>query len=140
LLQGIGGLFGGGGGGFAGFDPANSFKLNANGNVFATNGIVPFAMGGIVDKPTIFPFAKGIGLMGEAGPEGILPLKRGADGKLGVIASGGGGSTTINVSVDAKGTNVQGDGGKGNQLARVIAVAVQEEMVKQKRPGGLLAT
>jgi lambda family phage tail tape measure protein len=140
LLQGIGGLFGGGGGGFAGFDPANSFKLNANGNVFATNGIVPFAMGGIVDKPTIFPFAKGIGLMGEAGPEGILPLKRGADGKLGVIASGGGGSTTINVSVDAKGSSVEGDASQSKQLAVVISAAIQAEMVKQQRPGGLLSS
>jgi lambda family phage tail tape measure protein len=114
-------------------------KTNATGNVFAANGIVPFAMGGIVDRPTVFPFAKGVGLMGEAGPEAIMPLKRGADGKLGVVAGGNGGSTTINVSVDAKGSSVQGDGGKGDQLGRVIAVAVQQEMIKQKRPGGILA-
>jgi len=116
---------------------AIGYKPSANGNVFAANGIVPYAMGGIVDRPTLFPFAKGIGLMGEAGPEAILPLQRGANGKLGV--AGGGGSTTINVSVDAKGSNVEGDGGKGNQLARVIAAAVQQEMIKQKRPGGILA-
>ena len=60
--------------------------LNAKGNVYAQNGIVPFAQGGIVDKPTIFPFANGTGLMGEAGPEAIMPLARGADGKLGVEA------------------------------------------------------
>lgn len=117
--------------------PVGNFVGSANGNVFAANGIVPYAMGGIVDRPTLFPFAKGIGLMGEAGPEAILPLQRGANGKLGV--AGGGGSTTINVSVDAKGSNVEGDGGKGNQLARVIAAAVQQEMIKQKRPGGILA-
>jgi hypothetical protein len=112
----------------------------AKGGVFEGGAVTPFAKGGVVDKPTIFPFAKGIGLMGEAGPESIMPLKRGRDGKLGVIATGsGGGGTTINVSVDAKGSSVQGDSGKGNQLARVIAAAVQEEMVKQKRPGGLLA-
>jgi lambda family phage tail tape measure protein len=129
---------GGGGGGLSGLNSTDFFKYaNANGNVFAANGIVPYAMGGIVDRPTFFPFAKGIGLMGEAGPEAILPLQRGANGKLGV--AGGGASTTINVSVDAKGSNVEGDGGKSNQLARVIAAAVQQEMIKQKRPGGILA-
>jgi lambda family phage tail tape measure protein len=53
---------------------------NADGNAFGANGIIPFAKGGIVNSPTVFPFAKGIGLMGEAGPEAILPLKRGASG------------------------------------------------------------
>jgi lambda family phage tail tape measure protein len=115
-----------------------AFAPSALGNVFAANGIQPFAQGGIVSRPTLFPFAKGIGLMGEAGPEAIMPLRRGADGKLGV--AGGGGSTTINVSVDAKGSSVQGDGQQGAALARAIAGAVQTEMVKQKRPGGLLAS
>ena len=86
----------------------------------------------------MFPFAKGIGLMGEAGPEAIMPLKRGADGKLGV-AGGGGGNTTVNVSVDAKGTSVQGNSGQGEQLGRVISQAVQAELIKQRRPGGILA-
>jgi phage-related minor tail protein len=106
--------------------------------VFGANGIVPFAKGGIVNSPTIFPFAKGIGLMGEAGPEAILPLQRGANGKLGV--AGGGGSTTINVSVDAKGSSVEGDASQSRQLAVVISAAVQAEMVKQQRPGGLLSS
>lgn len=112
-------------------------KLSANGNIFDAQGIQPFAMGGIVDRPTLFPFAKGVGLMGEAGPEAIMPLKRGADGKLGV--AGGGGQTNVTVNVDAKGTSAQGDEGKGNQLARVVAQAVQAELIKQKRPGGILA-
>ena len=110
---------------------------NANGNVFAQNGIVPFANGGIVDRPMMFPFAKGIGLMGEAGPEAIMPLKRGADGKLGV--AGGGGGTTVNVSVDATGSRVEGDQAQGKQLGVAISAAVQAELVKQQRPGGLLA-
>ena len=71
---------------------------NAKGNAFAKNGIVPFAQGGVVSQPTIFPYAKGgIGLMGEAGPEAIMPLKRGSDGRLGVEAKyRGGGGTTVN--------------------------------------------
>lgn len=112
------------------------FNLNANGNVFAANGVVPFAMGGIVNRPTLFPFAKGTGLMGEAGPEAIIPLKRGADGKLGVA---GGGGTNVVVNVDASGSQVQGDSTRGEQLGRAISQAVQAELVKQKRPGGLLA-
>jgi lambda family phage tail tape measure protein len=70
---------------------------NANGNAFGANGIMPFAKGGaftnsIVSSPTMFKFADGgamrTGLMGEAGPEAIMPLKRGADGSLGVQANG----------------------------------------------------
>jgi lambda family phage tail tape measure protein len=116
--------------------------LNANGNAFAQNGIVPYAKGGIVNSPTLFKFARGsamaTGVMGEAGPEAIMPLKRGADGKLGV-AGGGSGATTVNVSVDAKGTQVQGDSAQGAALGRVIAGAVQAELIKQQRPGGLLS-
>jgi len=110
---------------------------NAMGNVFASNGIVPFAKGGIVDKPMLFPFAKGIGLMGEAGPEAIMPLKRGPGGRLGVEASGG--STSVVVNVDAKGTQAQGDQPNSAALGRAIGAAVQAELIKQKRPGGLLA-
>jgi tape measure domain-containing protein len=54
------------------------------GGVLADNEIVPFAKGGIVGSPTIFPLANGTGLMGEAGPEAIMPLKRGPSGRLGV--------------------------------------------------------
>lgn len=61
---------------------------NANGGVFSGPGIGAFS-GSVVSSPTLFPFARGVGLMGEAGPEAILPLKRGSDGKLGVSAGGG---------------------------------------------------
>jgi tape measure domain-containing protein len=112
----------------------------ANGMAFAKNGIQPFAMGGIVNKPTLFRYADGgsgrFGLMGEAGPEAIIPLKRGRDGKLGVA---GGGTTSVTVNVDAQGTQVQGDDNRGQQLGRAVAAAVQAELIKQKRPGGLLA-
>ena len=67
---------------------------SADGNVFKNGKIQPFANGGIVNKPTIFPMANGTGLMGEAGPEAIMPLTR-KNGKLGVEASGGG--TVINI-------------------------------------------
>ena len=59
-------------------------SLFANGGVVAQNKIVPFASGGVVNKTTIFPMANGMGVMGEAGPEAIMPLKRGPSGRLGV--------------------------------------------------------
>lgn len=69
---------------------------NADGGVYQSAGLSAYS-GSVVSKPTVFPFAKGAGLMGEAGPEAILPLKRGADGKLGVDAgsNAGGGHVTI---------------------------------------------
>lgn len=70
----------GGGGGFF----ASLFGF-ARGGVFAGGQeLTAFARGGVVNRPTVFPFSRGIGLMGEAGPEAILPLRRGRDGRLGV--------------------------------------------------------
>lgn len=133
---------GGGGAGGLGSVDANLAQYaplpNANGNVFGMNGIMPFAKGGIVNRPTLFPFANGTGLMGEAGPEAILPLRRGANGRLGVEATGGG-STSVVVNVDAQGTNVQGNEPDARALGTAVSVAVQAEIVKQQRPGGLLA-
>lgn len=111
--------------------------LFAKGGVFAQNNVVPFAYGGVVNKPTLFPMANGMGLMGEAGAEAIMPLRRGRGGRLGVEAAGGG-ATNVNVSVDASGSSVQGDGPNASQLGKAIGAAVQAELIKQKRPGGLL--
>ncbi len=60
------------------------------GGSFSQGRVMPFAKGGIVSSPTNFPMRGGMGLMGEAGPEAIMPLSRGADGKLGVSMGGGG--------------------------------------------------
>ncbi len=72
---------------------------SANGNAFGPGGLIPFAKGGVVDSPTFFKFANGGsfagGVMGEAGHEAILPLKRGAGGKLGVVAEGAGGGGVV---------------------------------------------
>lgn len=64
--------------------------LFAAGGAFSQGKVMPFASGGIVSGPTYFPMRGGTGLMGEAGPEAIMPLARGADGKLGIRAGGGG--------------------------------------------------
>lgn len=67
----------------------------ADGGAFSNGRLLEFADGGIVNRPTLFPMANGMGLMGEAGPEAVMPLKRGRDGKLGVAAQGGGGDTYV---------------------------------------------
>ena len=70
-------------------------SVSAKGNAFSGGNVVPFAKGGVVNGPTIFPMAKGqVGLMGEAGPEAVLPLGRNAQGELGI--KGGGMSVTVN--------------------------------------------
>lgn len=100
---------GGGGGGWFEKAMMTIFAPNAKGNGFDSGGVVPFAAGGvftnsIVDSPTLFKFAAGgkFGVMGEAGPEAILPLKRGTDGNLGVRMNGGGsrGAPNINVTLE----------------------------------------
>lgn len=67
----------------------SNFSLNAVGGVYNSADLSRYS-GSVVSRPTFFAFAKGAGVMGEAGPEAILPLRRGADGKLGVVAAGGG--------------------------------------------------
>ena len=111
---------------------------SANGNAFVDGKVQKYAYGGVVNKPTIFPMANGIGLMGEAGAEAILPLRRGNNGKLGVQSTGGNIGNIV-VNVDASGSSVEGDQQQGKELGRIIATAIQSELIIQKRPGGLLA-
>ncbi len=74
----------------------------ANGGVIGAPMQTPFARGGIVASPTLFPLGgRATGLAGEAGPEAILPLARGRDGRLGVRTAEAGGATTINFNVTA---------------------------------------
>jgi phage-related minor tail protein len=103
----LGGLWGGGGGA---------------GVKAAMGAIKPFAAGGVIGTPTYFPLAAGgVGLAGEAGPEAIMPLARGPDGRLGVAMSGAGGSVTINIAtpdIDSfRGSEVYLSG----QIARAVA-------------------
>jgi len=90
-------------------------KKEAKGDVFNMGSIVPFANGGVVNSPTFFPMSKGrTGLMGESGPEAIMPLERGADGKLGVA----GGSKTVIVNI--KTPNAESFRRNKNQIKNMI--------------------
>lgn len=70
---------------------------SAMGNAFAAGRITPFARGGVVTAPVLFPMANGMGLMGEAGPEAVMPLRRDRNGRLGVVAQGAA-PVTININ------------------------------------------
>lgn len=86
----------------------------ADGGTFSQGRVMPFAKGGIVSSPTSFPMRGGTGLMGEAGPEAIMPLARGADGRLGVRGAGGG-AVTVNMNITTP--DVQGFQRSRGQIA-----------------------
>ena len=93
---------------------AQSILPFADGAAFSQGRVMPFANGGIVSGATPFGMRGGMGVMGEAGPEAIMPLARGADGKLGVRGSGGNGPTVVmNISTP----DVQGFARSQNQIA-----------------------
>ena len=91
------------------FDFGSLFNFNALGNAYSSPSLSAHS-GTVVNTPTMFAFASGAGIMGEAGAEGIFPLKRGKDGKLGVSAEGGG---RTNVTVNL--IESPGNGGQVNQ-------------------------
>lgn len=93
----------------------------AAGGSFSQGRVMPFARGGVVSGPTTFPMRGGTGLMGEAGPEAIMPLARGADGKLGVRSGGGQAvSVTMNISTPDAQSFQRSQGQIAAQMARVL--------------------
>ena len=109
LMTWLTGIFGGGGVFTKGFAPAiapggSPYPGLAYGGVVSNGALTKYARGGLVNKPTLFPMAGGMGLMGEAGPEAVMPLKRGPDGKLGVVNTDkdkGEGTTNITMNINA---------------------------------------
>jgi tape measure domain-containing protein len=113
---------------------------NANGGVFSGPGISAYS-GSIVSKPTIFPFAKGTGLMGEAGPEAILPLTRNSKGKLGVIAdsTGQSGSNVYNIAVTVQSSKDEKPADTGQKIAEAMMRTIaKQEIGLAARPGNSL--
>lgn len=134
----------GGGGWLGAIGTALGGKASANGNVFTPGvggpSLVPFANGGVFNQPITFPMSGGkVGLMGEAGPEAIMPLTR-IGGKLGVKAVGGGGGTivqTVNVTVQSSGNESADQLGSKVAEATIRALAKQE-IISASRRGGIL--
>ncbi|EHC5052991.1 phage tail tape measure protein, partial [Escherichia coli] len=125
-----------------GFD-LSSLSLNANGGIYQSADLSRYS-GTVVNRPTFFAFAKGAGVMGEAGPEAILPLRRGADGKLGVVADIGGSGMAMfapqyNIEINNDGTNGQ----IGPAALKVVydlgKKAAADFMQQQARDGGRLS-
>lgn len=112
---------------------ASATVASAKGNVFGPSGVQAFANGGVVDSPTIFPFKNGTGLMGEAGPEGILPLSRNASGVLGVNAEGmggGGGGVTVNIINNSE-TDVTAEEGTDALGNKTLEVYIDDTMSRK---------
>ncbi|MFS8929036.1 phage tail tape measure protein [Escherichia coli] len=116
---------------------------NAKGGVYTSANLSAYS-NTIVDTPTYFAFAKGAGLMGEAGPEAIMPLTRAADGSLGVRAignvTGGGGfvySPVYHISIQNKGSNGEIDTQSARGLVDLIDSRVVSIMQSSRRDGGL---
>lgn len=136
-----------------GFSPTSTGSVtvaNAHGNAFANGRVSMFAKGGVVNQATAFPMRSGTGVMGEAGPEAVMPLRRLSNGDLGVQSSGGsGGSTQLNYNpsfnFQLDGGNQQGGMDRSNsdalyrQLDNEVQKTVLAVIQREQRPGGALA-
>lgn len=88
----------------------------------ALGGVTPFAKGGVVAAPSYFPMSGGLGLMGEAGAEAIMPLQRGTDGRLGVAGGGGGG---VHVTFNVTATDARSFAASETELSAMLLRAVK---------------
>ncbi|EBJ8440536.1 phage tail tape measure protein [Salmonella enterica] len=113
---------------------------NADGGVYRSAGLSQYS-GSIVNRPTFFAFAKGAGVMGEAGPEAILPLRRGADGKLGVVAAASGGMAMFAPEYNIEIHNDAGNGQIGPQALQAVYNIGKKAAIdfwqQQSRDGGI---
>ncbi|MEP8679060.1 phage tail tape measure protein [Enterobacter roggenkampii] len=125
-------------------DYGSNFQFNAKGGVYSSSDLSAFS-GQVVDNPTFFAFAKGAGVMGEAGPEAIMPLTRAADGSLGVRAVNGGGSRgdmapKVYITIDSNGnTSTQAPSGLeqfGADVGRFVDQRYKQNVMRDIRPGG----
>ncbi len=146
----IGSLFGGASAG--GTTPSGAYNnaaagvtLNAKGGVYESADLSHFSSR-VVNSPTMFAFAKGAGLMGEAGPEAIMPLARAADGSLGVRAletagtTSSGGAPQVYITIDSDGnTSMQSTDGWeqfGSEIGSFVDRRYKQNIVRDIRPGG----
>jgi uncharacterized protein YukE len=127
--------------GFLGFADGGVFSggsvvPSAKGNAFYGGNVIPFAKGGVVSSPMTFPMTGGkTGLMGEAGPEAIMPLKRGKGGKLGVVAENNG-NVVINQSFNFSANGDESVKKIIAQAAPQIAQMTKTSIINDRRRGG----
>ncbi|MBA0100703.1 phage tail protein [Stenotrophomonas indicatrix] len=120
-------------------------EANAKGGVYQSPSLSAYS-GGVYNTPQLFAFAKGAGVFGEAGPEAIMPLQRGPDGRLGVAAhgAGGGGGVGVNIRID-------NNGGKevtsnesmlqqfGNEIGQFVERKYRDLQMRDMKAGGVLS-
>ncbi len=151
LIGSVGSFFGGGAGASASTGTAvssygSNFQFNAKGGVYDSPSLSAFS-NGIVRNPTMFAFAKGgAGIMGEAGPEAIMPLTRAPDGSLGVRAVGGSGGQSVSsapqvyITIDGNGnTSTQTSPGLeqfGAEVGKFVDQRYKQNVMRDIRPGG----
>ncbi|MDE9709549.1 phage tail tape measure protein [Citrobacter portucalensis] len=151
LIGSVGSFFGGGAGASASTGTAvssygSNFQFNAKGGVYDSPSLSAFS-NGIVRNPTMFAFAKGgAGIMGETGPEAIMPLTRAPDGSLGVRAVGGGGGQSVSsapqvyITIDGNGnTSTQTSPGLeqfGAEVGKFVDQRYKQNVMRDIRPGG----
>lgn len=151
LIGSVGSFFGGGAGASASTGTAvssygSNFQFNAKGGVYDSPSLSAFS-NGIVRNPTMFAFSKGgAGIMGEAGPEAIMPLTRAPDGSLGVRAVGGGGGQSVSsapqvyITIDGNGnTQTQASPGLeqfGAEVGEFVDRRYKQNVMRDIRPGG----
>ena len=151
FVGGVASYFGGGGVGAAASTGTavssygSNFQFNAKGGVYDSPSLSAFS-NGIVRNPTMFAFAKGgAGIMGEAGPEAIMPLTRAPDGSLGVRAVGGGGQTAssapqVYITIDGNGnTSTKTSAGLeqfGAEIGRFVDQRYKQNLMRDIQPGG----
>ncbi|HGL5846177.1 TPA: phage tail tape measure protein [Enterobacter hormaechei] len=144
VLGGVGGSTAGSSG-TAIADYASNFQFNAKGGVYSSSDLSAYS-GQVVDNPTFFAFAKGAGVMGEAGPEAIMPLTRAADGSLGVRAVSGGASEgaapQVFITINGDGSTASQSSGGLEKFGKSVGNFVRDEYRKliqaDLRPGGAI--
>jgi lambda family phage tail tape measure protein len=116
---------------------AGAVTASANGNIIANGEVQAFANGGVVDSPTLFPMKSGVGLMGEAGPEAIVPLPDGR--RIPVDMKGGGGKSiaqnnSISITVQSSGTSEE----DARRTAEIMRAEIKRTLMNERRVGGSL--
>lgn len=140
LVGKVGGMFGQSSNAFPN-GPETTPLPEAKGDAFFGGAVTAFANGGVVSSPTFFPMANGAGLMGEAGPEAVMPLTRDSQGRLGVRSGAGGSAVQVNIVNNAgsdgyQASATQSTDGNGKDIITVIIDKVKAAMTQDVRNNG----